>query len=172
MCKDGTNSVIHAVQNALRFLHNEQEHDGTWFGRWGCNYVYGTWLVLRSAQIAGEDMSDARYQSAAQWLRSVQNADGGWGELPRSYDDPKFKGLGPSTPSQTAWALMGLMATGDLDSSSVELGIEYAEAYLNTKNPVYLSRAKDAFKFILSGWTDQLGGGVYWLEGHRDQKPA
>ena len=69
-------------------------------------------------------MAEPRYQAAACWLRSVQNADGGWGELPRSYEDSDYKGRGPSTPSQTAWALMGLMATGD-NSDSVHRGIQY-----------------------------------------------
>jgi squalene-hopene/tetraprenyl-beta-curcumene cyclase len=114
-----------AVLKALRFLYKEQEPDGTWFGRWGCNYIYGTWLALRGLQCIGEDMGQARIQKAAQWLRSLQNADGGWGESQRSYEFPAEKGQGPSTPSQTAWALMGLMAAGDASGSSVGRGIEF-----------------------------------------------
>ena len=112
------------VQRALAFIAKEQERDGTWFGRWGCNYIYGTWLALHGLKQIGEDMWEAQYQAAGCWLRSIQNADGGWGESPRSYDDPDCKGQGVSTPSQSAWALMGLMATGD-DSDGLHRGIEY-----------------------------------------------
>ena len=114
-----------AVRRAIAFTLKEQEPDGSWFGRWGCNYVYGTWLALRGLKCAGVDLSQDRFQASAQWLRSVQNPDGGWGELPKSYDDSKYKGQGPSTPSQTAWALMGLMATGDHQSPSLKQGLEY-----------------------------------------------
>jgi squalene-hopene/tetraprenyl-beta-curcumene cyclase len=113
-----------AVQRAMSFLAKEQERDGTWFGRWGVNYIYGTWLVLTGLQAIGEDMWEPRYQAAGAWLRSIQNEDGGWGESPRTYDDPSLKGQGASTPSQTAWALMGLMATGD-DSDGLHRGVEY-----------------------------------------------
>jgi squalene-hopene/tetraprenyl-beta-curcumene cyclase len=112
------------VQRAISFLLAEQERDATWFGRWGCNYIYGTWLALNGLKCAGQDMMDARYQAAGCWLRSIQNADGGWGESPRSYEDPASKGQGPSTPSQTAWALMGLLATDD-DSDGLGRGINY-----------------------------------------------
>jgi squalene-hopene/tetraprenyl-beta-curcumene cyclase len=114
-----------AVRRAIDFVLKEQEADGSWFGRWGCNYLYGTWLALRGLKCVGVDLSKDRFETSARWLRSVQNPDGGWGELPRSYEDPSFKGQGPSTPSQTAWALMGLMATGDYHSLSLRLGLEY-----------------------------------------------
>jgi squalene-hopene/tetraprenyl-beta-curcumene cyclase len=113
------------VRRALEFLHKEQEHDGTWFGRWGVNYVYGTWLALRALRAAGEDMTQTAVQRAAKWLRTIQNIDGGWGESPKSYDDPAHKGKGPGTAAQTAWALMALMAAGDFDSLSVQRGIAY-----------------------------------------------
>jgi squalene-hopene/tetraprenyl-beta-curcumene cyclase len=113
------------VRKALHFLYKEQESDGTWFGRWGCNYIYGTWLALRGLQCIGEDMHQPRLQKAAHWLRLVQNDDGGWGESHRSYELSDEKGRGPSTPSQTAWALLGLMATGDYRSLSVRRGIEF-----------------------------------------------
>lgn len=112
------------VQKALAFLAKEQERDGSWFGRWGCNYIYGTWLALHGLNRLGEDMMEPRYQAAGCWLRANQNEDGGWGESPRSYDDPGCKGQGPSTPSQTAWALMGLMATED-QTDGLKRGIEY-----------------------------------------------
>ena len=112
------------VQRAMAYVAREQERDGTWFGRWGVNYIYGTWLVLNGLKTIGEDMLEPKYQAAGCWLRAIQNADGGWGESPQSYDDPSLKGQGPSTPSQTAWALMALMATGD-DSDGLHRGIEY-----------------------------------------------
>lgn len=114
-----------AVRRALAFLRREQEHDGSWYGRWGCNYLYGTWQVLKGLHAIGEDMSQDYVVRAAVWIRANQNADGGWGETPRSYDHPKFKAAGPSTVSQTAWALMALFATGDLDSLAVTQGLEY-----------------------------------------------
>jgi len=113
------------VRRGIDFLLSEQETDGSWYGRWGCNYLYGTWLALVGLVAIGEDAGAEWAQRAASWLRSVQNADGGWGELPRSYEDPSTKGQGPSTAAQTAWALMGLLAVGDQDSPSVRRGIEY-----------------------------------------------
>ncbi len=113
------------VRRAIDFLYSEQEPDGTWFGRWGCNYIYGTWLALRGLECIGENMQQPRLQKAAAWLRFIQNADGGWGESLRSYEDPNEKGKGGSTPSQTAWALMGLMSTGDFGSLNLHQGIEY-----------------------------------------------
>jgi squalene-hopene/tetraprenyl-beta-curcumene cyclase len=112
------------VQRAMAYLAKEQERDGTWFGRWGVNYIYGTWLGLTGLNAIGEDMWEPKYQAAGCWLRAIQNADGGWGESPNTYDDPSLKGQGASTPSQTAWALLGLMATKD-DSDGLHRGIEY-----------------------------------------------
>ncbi len=100
------------VQRAIQFLKRTQEVDGTWFGRWGVNYIYGTWQVLVGLKAVGADMREGWVQRSADWLRSVQNPDGGWGESCRSYNEPSLKGKGPSTPSQTAWALLGLLATG------------------------------------------------------------
>jgi squalene-hopene/tetraprenyl-beta-curcumene cyclase len=114
-----------AVRAAVSYLNEKQERDGTWYGRWGVNYIYGTWLVLRGLSHAGEDLSRPRYQRAATWLRAHQNADGGWGELPHSYDDPSTKGRGPSTAAQTAWALMSLFTLGEDRSESVERGVAY-----------------------------------------------
>jgi squalene-hopene/tetraprenyl-beta-curcumene cyclase len=114
-----------AVRNAVEFLKAKQHPDGTWYGRWGCNYIYGTWLALRGLLHAGEDLSQRRYQAAGDWLRARQNADGGWGELQHSYEDPSSKGIGPSTPSQTAWALMALFALGDAAGPSPTRGVDY-----------------------------------------------
>ncbi len=120
----GFNLQHPVVQRAMAYLLKEQERDGTWFGRWGCNYIYGTWLALHGLKSIGEDMMEWRYQASGCWIRSMQNEDGGWGESPRSYEDPGLKGVGESTASQTAWALMALMDTGDI-SQSVDRGIEY-----------------------------------------------
>jgi squalene-hopene/tetraprenyl-beta-curcumene cyclase len=114
-----------AVKKALKFLRSEQEADGSWFGRWGANYIYGTMLVLRGLEAIGVDNHEPYVQQAAEWLRMIQNPDGGWGETCGSYDDPNLKGIGPSTPSQTAWAIMGLLAAKDDRSDCVARGIAY-----------------------------------------------
>lgn len=113
------------VQEAISFISRHQEKDGSWYGRWGVNYIYGTWQVLKGLYAIGYNMNEEFCQRGAAWLKSCQNADGGWGESSRSYDDTSLKGKGPSTPSQTAWALMGLFSAGDLTSPSVKQGIEY-----------------------------------------------
>ena len=113
------------LARGLAFLRREQEADGSWFGRWGTNYIYGTWSVLCALNAAGLDHRDAAIQRGAAWLMSVQREDGGWGEDEESY------GLAPrglykeSTPSQTAWAVLGLMAAGEADHPAVEHGIAY-----------------------------------------------
>jgi squalene-hopene/tetraprenyl-beta-curcumene cyclase len=114
-----------AARRAVDFLRREQERDGSWFGRWGCNYLYGTWLALWGLRAIGMEMDSDWVQRGAGWLRSCQNEDGGWGELPQSYDDQSYKGRGPSTASQTAWALLGLMAAGHTGSESVSRGLRY-----------------------------------------------
>ena len=96
------------VQHAIKFIFDEQEPDGSWFGRWGVNYLYGTFLVLRGLDAIGVDHLEPQIQQAAEWIRMVQNPDGGWGETCGSYDDPDTRGIGTSTPSQTAWAMLGL----------------------------------------------------------------
>jgi squalene-hopene/tetraprenyl-beta-curcumene cyclase len=114
-----------AVKRAIRFIRQEQEPDGSWFGRWGVNYIYGTALVLRGLEAIGVDIHEPCIQQGAEWLRMVQNPDGGWGESVGSYDDPTQRGVGASTPSQTAWAILGLLAVGDTRSDSVARGIAY-----------------------------------------------
>jgi squalene-hopene/tetraprenyl-beta-curcumene cyclase len=113
------------VKKAIKFIREEQEPVGCWFGRWGVNYIYGTMLVLRGLEAIGVDHHEAYVQQAAEWLRMVQNPDGGWGETCESYDEPSQRGIGPSTPSQTAWAIMGLLAANDTRSDSVARGIAY-----------------------------------------------
>ncbi len=119
------------VQRAIDYLYREQEPDGSWFGRWGVNYLYGTWQVLRGLARIGENMEAERIRHAVRWLHSVQNEDGGWGETCLSYEPEHPKAKGPSTPSQTAWALMGLFNAGDLDSCPVQRGMDFL---LNNQN--------------------------------------
>jgi squalene-hopene/tetraprenyl-beta-curcumene cyclase len=113
------------VQKAIKFILSEQEPDGSWFGRWGVNYIYGTWAVLTGLRALGEDFSRAYIQRAIRWLESCQNADGGWGEDCHSYEDPRTKGRGPSTPSQTAWAAMALIESGKAREPAVERAMQF-----------------------------------------------
>ena len=113
------------VRRAVQYLIDTQEDDGSWYGRWGVNYIYGTWQVLRGLRAIGEDMTQDWILRGRDWLESCQNDDGGWGESPVTYDTPLLKGKGESTASQTAWALMGLCACGDLDRLSVQRGVRY-----------------------------------------------
>lgn len=115
-----------AVAAAIDYLKRTQRHDGSWYGRWGMNYIYGTWSVLCALNIAGVDHDAIEMRKAAAWLISIQNADGGWGEDGSSYKlDYRGHEPAPSTPSQTAWALLGLMATGHVHHPAVERGIDY-----------------------------------------------
>ena len=113
------------VKAAIRYIQNQQESDGSWYGRWGVNYIYGTWQVLRGMRALKIDMSQPWLVKGRDWLRSVQLPDGGWGERCNTYDDPIFKGKGPSTPSQTAWAVMGLCAMGDPDDGWLRRGVDH-----------------------------------------------
>ncbi len=113
------------VQRALQFIKSEQEADGCWFGRWGVNYIYGTWLVLTGLRSIGEDPSQAYIRKAAEWLKEHQNEDGGWGETCRSYEIPNLRGKGKSTNSQTAWAVMGLIEADAAESPAAKRGMQY-----------------------------------------------
>ena len=113
------------VQKALRYIQERQEEDGSWYGRWGVNYIYGTWQVLRGLRALNLDMNQPWLLKARDWLESVQREDGGWGERCNTYDDPVFKGQGPSTASQTAWAVMGLCAFDDPSRPSIQKGVQY-----------------------------------------------
>lgn len=115
------------IERGLNFLKREQEPNGSWFGRWGANYIYGTWSVLVCLEQAGVDMREPWVRRAAQWLKSQQRADGGWGEGLESYEEPGRGDAIPSTPSQTSWALMGLMAAGEVDSPEVKNGIAFLQ---------------------------------------------
>ncbi|MFO1093588.1 MAG: terpene cyclase/mutase family protein [Planctomycetaceae bacterium] len=114
-----------ALQRALDFVWKEQEQDHCWYGRWGVNYIYGTWQVLVGLKEIGISPTDRRMRSGAQWLKDTQQASGGWGESANSYDHPELRGQGPATASQTAWAVMGLIAAGEVHSPAVRRGIAY-----------------------------------------------
>jgi squalene-hopene/tetraprenyl-beta-curcumene cyclase len=143
-----------AIRRGIDFLKRSQEMDGSWYGRWGVAYIYGTFLALRGLEAAGESDREAYILRAGEWLRSIQNADGGWGESCASYDRNSFVPA-PSTPSQTAWAILGLLAGGDTHSNSVLKGIEYL---------IETQRAD-------GGWDEQLSTGtgfpcVFYLKYH------
>jgi squalene-hopene/tetraprenyl-beta-curcumene cyclase len=113
------------VAKGLNYLWSEQEPDGSWFGRWGTNYIYGTWSALNAFNAVDWDMTDPRIQKAVAWLKARQRADGGWGEDCATYWKERKGEAKGSTPSQTAWALLGLMAAGEVDSPEVARGIDY-----------------------------------------------
>ncbi|MBD3561535.1 squalene--hopene cyclase, partial [Planktothrix sp. FACHB-1355] len=114
---------------ALNYLKNEQEPEGCWYGRWGVNYIYGTSGVLAALSLVAPQSHRSNIERGAAWLVSCQNADGGWGETCFSYDNPALKGKGDSTASQTAWALIGLLAageaTGKFEKEAIDRGINY-----------------------------------------------
>jgi squalene-hopene/tetraprenyl-beta-curcumene cyclase len=128
LAKVGRPQDAPALKRALAYLRAEQEPDGAWFGRWGTNYVYGTWSVLIALEQAGVAPDDPAMRRAANWLASKQNADGGWGELNHSYHDRRQAG-GPtaSAPFQTAWALLALLSAGEVDSTVVRNGVRYLQ---------------------------------------------
>lgn len=113
------------VKRAVEYVYQTQEADGSWFGRWGCNYIYGTSHVLRGLAAVGEDLGRTELLMARDWLERHQNEDGGWGESLWSYHDDSTRGIGPSTASQTAWALLGLLVWNDPNRESIRRGIDY-----------------------------------------------
>jgi squalene-hopene/tetraprenyl-beta-curcumene cyclase len=154
LAANGVGNNHPAVRRGVEWLVRNQEADGSWYGRWGVAYIYGTCFALRGLAASGESDREAHVLRAGEWLRSIQNADGGWGESCASYDNGIFTPA-PSTPSQTAWALLGLIAGGDPDSRSVLHGIEY------------LLRTQRAD----GGWDEELATGtgfpkVFYLNYH------
>ena len=123
--KLGYNTEFPPLEHAYKYIRADQEPDGSWFGRWGVNYIYGTGAVLPALEAIGEDMAQPYIRSAVDWVIAHQNQDGGWGESCASYVDYSFRGKGPSTPSQTAWALLSLLAAGEEESPATLRGIRY-----------------------------------------------
>ena len=116
------------LQRAYQFLRREQDANGSWFGRWGVNYIYGAGAVLPALAAIGEDMQQPYIRRAVDWLLAHQNADGGWGESCGSYINPELHGVGPSTPSQTSWALLALLAAGAESHPATRRGVAYLTA--------------------------------------------
>ena len=123
-------SAIH--KRAFDFIWKDQQPDHCWYGRWGVNYLYGTWQVLVGLIANGVPADDPRLRKAVEWLKAKQQPCGGWGETARSYDDPNLRGTGVPTASQTAWALLGLLAAGEAESTTVQRGVDYL---LSTQQP-------------------------------------
>ena len=124
LAANGLDRGYPACRRAVDYLTRTQLSDGSWYGRWGVAYIYGTCFALRGLRAMREDTAEPHMRRAGEWLRSIQNPDGGWGESCASYDNDIYTAA-ESTPSQTAWALMGLIASGDTTSSSVRNGVEY-----------------------------------------------
>ena len=121
----GYNTSRTSVTKGLDYLKETQENDGSWWGRWGVNYIYGLGAVLPALQHIGEDMGQPYIRRALDWIMEHQHEDGGWGEGVESYIDPSLRGKGPSTKSQTAWALLGLIAGGRAETESAKRGVDY-----------------------------------------------
>jgi squalene-hopene/tetraprenyl-beta-curcumene cyclase len=113
-----------AIRRGVEFLLRVQESDGSWYGRWGVNYIYGTFLALRGLRAAGMSENEPSIQQSLEFIRAYQNRDGGWGESCASYDEKRYV-PNPSTPSQTAWSILALLAGGDLRSESLYNGVDY-----------------------------------------------
>ena len=118
------------LSRIISYMKQSQESDGSWWGRWGVNYIYGTWQALRGLSAVKEDMNQDWIMRSRDWLESCQNPDGGWGETPGSYDHACLKGQGTSTATQTAWAVMGILSFGDPTIPSIQSGIQFL---LNTQ---------------------------------------
>jgi len=151
----GYDAAHPVMRKAVKYLYRTQTPEGTWYGRWGCNYIYGTWLAARGLAVAGEPIDGQRLQRVVRWFYERQNEDGGWGELQSSYDDPSLKGVGPSTPSQTAWAILTLIELGEASSDAVRRGVDYL-----------LDRQKDDGSWFDDTWTATGFPKVFYLRYH------
>ncbi|MDX1710392.1 MAG: squalene--hopene cyclase [Rhodovibrionaceae bacterium] len=144
-----------AVKAGLAFLEREQEEDGSWYGRWGVNYIYGTWSVLCALNAAGLDPGTPMIRRAVDYLKARQMPDGGWGEDCGTYWLERRGEAKASTPSQTAWALLGLMAAGEVDSDVVRRGVDYL-----------LEAPRDGAQWEESLWTGVGFPRVFYLKYH------
>ncbi|GJL53311.1 MAG: squalene-hopene cyclase [Nitrospirales bacterium] len=154
LCRRGYDHQHQAIARAVKYLLGHQQADGSWYGRWGVNYTYGTFLAVRGLRASGSPTATAAIQRAATWVRAIQNQDGGWGESCASYEEHTYVAEA-STPSQTAWALLALEAAGDRTSTSALRGIEWL---LNRQNQE-------------GGWDEELMTGtgfpnVFYLKYH------
>ncbi|MEE2775176.1 MAG: squalene--hopene cyclase [Acidobacteriota bacterium] len=147
------------IRRAVDFLWREQEMEGCWYGRWGANYIYGTWLALTALDRCGEDMAQPRVRRAVEWLLESQNDDGGWGESLWSYHDTEHKGRGETTASQTSWALLGLLAAGAHNHPEAAEGVHRGISYL-------LSTQGENGTWVDDQWTGTGFPGVFYLRYH------
>lgn len=147
-----TDPVVH---RGAEFILGRQEDDGSWYGRWGANHVYGTWLALAGLEAAGIDMQRSACRRAVDWLLEHQNPDGGWGESLRSYSEPEWIGRGESTASQTSWALLALIAAGEVRHQAVARGLRFL---LDTQQAVG--------DWSEEPWTGTGFPGVFYLRYH------
>ena len=153
LARPGDRAVL---ERGLQFLRNQQRADGSWYGRWGMNYIYGTWSVLCALHGAGVGPEAPEVSHAARWLLSIQNGDGGWGEEGSSYElDANGHKPASSTASQTAWAILGLMAAGEAGNAAVERGVAYL---IDTQQP---DGFWDEFHFTATGFPR-----VFYLRYH------
>jgi squalene-hopene/tetraprenyl-beta-curcumene cyclase len=144
---------------AINWLRRNQDPDGPWWGRWGVAYIYGTFSALSGLRAIGCDMNQPWIKRAVQWLKSKQNSDGGWGESPLADKDPAWKGRGTSTASQTAWAIIGLLAGEDGISESVMRGVQWLSERQNDNG------AWDENEFTGTGFPGHFYL-RYWLYAH------
>jgi squalene-hopene/tetraprenyl-beta-curcumene cyclase len=124
LCRRGMTMEDEPIRRGAAYLLGAQERDGSWYGRWGVNYIYGSFLAMRGLAATGAPAAPAAIARAADWLRMIQNPDGGWGESCAGYDVDHFMPA-PSCASQTAWGLLGLLASGDTESDALRRGMEY-----------------------------------------------
>lgn len=144
-----------AIRKGIEFLKRDQEQDGSWFGRWGANYVYGTWSALVALNGAGEDMSAPYVRKAVEWLKARQLADNGWGEGLETYEQGRRAFARTSTASQTAWAVLALMSAGEFESEQVQSGIEYLR-----------TAERDGVRWRERHWTGTGFPKVFYLKYH------